>query len=203
MDKDLENILKKEKVISAKDAASVLGNRQRVYRLAEKGELVHVYPDGCGHFSLPDTEEGEAQFAIVTKYYSNCIVSGPTGLSLYGLSDEYIREIDVDIPNTTSLSNALLKVHRVHPDKIKGDIYRSFEDRGVSTKIRIYSPERILHDAYKYFKLSDSFYRALKRYRKNYLDKKSPAKQYSEILSFDKKIGTTIVNFLQMEDVDE
>lgn len=203
MSNDLINTLKKDLVISAKEAALIVGNRQKVYRLAEKGEIAQVYPEGLGYFSLPDTEEGEAHFAIISKYYPGCVVSGQTALSLYGLADEYIGEIDVDIPKTTNLKNALLNVHRINPNKLDGIIKRSFEEKGVPFKIRIYSPERVLHEAYRYYRLSDSFYRALKRYRKLYLDTKKPADQYAEILRFDKKIGTTIINFLKMEDVNE
>ena len=195
--------IKKAKAISAQDAAEILGGRQKVYRMAERGELIHVYPEGIGFFTLPEIEEGEAQFAIVASYYPKCVISGTTALSLYGLSDDYIREIDVDIPRTTNLSNPLLRVHRVNPNKIIGVTQRSFENKGVPFKVKIYSPERALHEAYKYYHLTDSFYRALKRYRNMYLDTTSPGKQYEEILSINKKVGEIIVNFLKMGDVDE
>lgn len=195
--------LKKEIVISVKDAIEVIGNRQAVYRLADKGDIVHVHPEGLGFFCLPETEEGEAQFAIISKYYSKCVISGPTALSLYGLSDEYISKIDVDIPRTTNLKNNLLNVHRVNPKVIDGVEVRGFKDKGVPFEVKIYNSQRVLHEAYKYYRLSDSFYRALKRYRRYFLNIDKPAKQYNEILKFNKKVGTIIVNFLKMSDVDE
>jgi hypothetical protein len=144
-----------------------------------------------------------AHYAIIARYYGHCVVSGPTALSLYGLADEYIDKIDVDIANTTNLKNALLNVHRVAPSKLEGITQQSFVTRGIPFKIKIYTPERSLHEAYKYYRLSDSFYRALKRYRRSYLNAKNPAKQYDEILHFDNKAGSIIINFLKMEDVDE
>ena len=195
--------LKKEMVISVKDATEVIGNRQGVYRLADQGDIVQVHPEGLGFFCLPETEEGEAHFAIISKYYSKCVISGPTALSLYGLSDEYISKIDVDIPKTTNLKNNLLNVHRVSPKVIDGVEARDFKDKGVPFEVKIYNPQRVLHEAYKYYHLSDSFYRVLKRYRRYFLNVDKPAKQYDEIFKFDKKVGTIIVNFLKMSDVDE
>ena len=150
---NLINTLKKDLVISAKEAALIVGDRQKVYRLAEKGEIAQVYPKGLGYFCLPETEEGEAHFAIISKYYPDCVISGHTALSLYGLADEYIGEIDVDIPKTTNLKNALLNVHRVSPNKLDGIIKRSFEEKGIPFKVKIYSPERVLLEAYKYYRL--------------------------------------------------
>ncbi len=199
----LFEILKKDRVISLKDAISILGNNMAVYRLEEKGLIVKVYPSGLGYFTLPDIEEGEAQFAVVSKYYPQCVISGKTALSLYNLSLDYIREIDVDIPTSTNLSNDLLNVHRVSEMKINNVIERKFEEKGISFDIKIYSSERTLHEAYKYYKGSDSFYRALKRYRKYYLNKECPGEQYDMILSINKKIGRELVDFLVMEDIDE
>jgi hypothetical protein len=195
-------ILKKDRVISLKDASKILGNKMAVYRLEQKKMIRKVHPDGLGYFSLPETEEGEAQFAIVAKYYPQCVVSGPTALSLYGLSQDYISEIDVDIPRTTNLSNDLLNVHRVLESKINNVVFRSFESRGVPFEIKIYSPERALHEAYKYYKGLDSFYYAIKKYRLFFLNLVTPGDQYGEILEINKTSGPEILSFLKMEDSD-
>ena len=89
-----------------------------VYRLEQLGKIKKVYPDGLGYFTLPETKEGTAHFAIVNEYYPQCVISGKTALSLYGLSLDYIGRIDVDIPNKTNLVNELLNVHRVTDSKI-------------------------------------------------------------------------------------
>jgi hypothetical protein len=200
---NLINILKAQKVISLSDATKVLGNNMAVYRLVDKGEIIKVYPDGLGYFSLPDLEEGEAHFAIVSKYYSKCVVSGKTALSLYDLSLDYISSIDVDIPKTTNLSNELLNVHRVVETKINNVIERSFDNKGVPFKIKIYSPERTLHEAYKYYNGTDSFYYAIKQYRKLYLNTDMPGKQYDTILQIGKTAGREIMKLLAMGDIYE
>lgn len=201
--KEIISILKKDKVISASDLSELLKSRAKVYELEREGIISKVYPSGLGYFTLPDIEEGEAQFAIVKKYYPQCVISGRTALSLYSLGQDYIREIDVDIPRSTNLSNELLAVHRVAESKINHVIERSFPEKGVPFDIRIYSPERVLHEAYKCFSLSDAFYRAIKRYRSKYLNTKRPADQYETILSINKTIGRKILNFLVMGDIDE
>ncbi len=194
----IREILLKNTVINLEEASSILGSEKAVYRFAEKGKIIKVYPDGLGFFSLPGTEEGTAQFAIVAKYYSQCVVSGKTALALYDLSLDYIRQIDVDISNKTNLSNSLLNVHRVVDSKINNVISRSFEDKGISFKIKIYSPERSLFEAYKYYKGSESFYYALKKYKELYLDNSAPGQQFDLILNINKRIGKEIINLLMM-----
>ena len=62
---EIEKILHTETVISLEDGINLLGNDKAVYRLVEKGVLKKVEPNGLGFFTLPATEEGTAQFAIV------------------------------------------------------------------------------------------------------------------------------------------
>ena len=198
--RELKSILEKELVISAKDASTVLGDRKRVYALQDKGDLKRC---GTGLYTLPGIEEGTAQFAALNKYFPKCVVSGVTALSLCGLGQEYLDKIHVDIPNTTNLSNSLLEVHRVTAKRISHVENRKFEEKGIPFKIKVYSPERTLFEAYKYYGVgTDAFIRAIKNYRNLYLNKKSPGKQYDVILSIDKEVGRELVNFLSMGDIN-
>jgi len=185
-------------VISLEDSIKILGNDKAVYRLVDKGEIKKTGPNGLGYFTLPNIEEGEANFAIINKYYPQCIVSGKTALALYGLSLDYISAIDVDISNKTNLSNELLNVHRITDSKINNVIEKSFEDRGVPFKIRIYSPERCLFEAFKYYKGLDSYFYCMKEYRDRYLNRSSPGEQFDKILKINKKIGREIIDLLMM-----
>lgn len=202
--KKLINILKKDFVISARDAELVLGKRSDVYKLEKQGIISKVYPNGLGFFSLPGLNEDNAHYAILSKYYKKCVVSGKTALLLYELGEDYIDTIDVDIPNTTNLETSIFNIHRVSPKMINCVVRKSFKDTGVPIEINIYSTERTLHEAYKYYgKGTDSFIRAIKRYRGKYLDKSSPGEQYDKILKINKKVGMAIVELLRMGDVDE
>lgn len=195
----LSNILKKDLVISLEEGIEFLGNDKAVYRMVEDGKLVHVYPKGLGYFSLPEVEEGTAHFAIVKKYYTQCVVSGKTALSLYGLSLDYIDKIDVDISRNTNLANELLTVHRVVDSKINNVLEKSFGEKGIPFKIKIYSPERCLFEAYKYYKGLDSYFYALKEYRRSFLSLKNPGEQFDTILKINKKIGREIIDLLMMD----
>jgi hypothetical protein len=195
---DLKHILDKDLVISLEDGIKLLGNDKAVYRLVEKGVLNKVHPNGLGYFSHPDVEEGTAQFAIVKKYYSQCVVSGKTALSLYDLSLDYISSIDVDISNKTSLANELLNVHRVVDKKINNVVECRFETKGIMFPIKIYSVERCLFEAYKYYKGLDSYFYCMKEFKKKYLNVDNPGDQFDTILKIDKKIGREIIDLLMM-----
>jgi hypothetical protein len=197
----LKKFLKNNLVISTKEATSLLSNQRQVFRLVERGEIQRIGPVGSGYYALPNMDEGDAVFAILTRYYPGCVVSGDTCLSLYHLGQAYIREINVDIPNTTSLKNPLFKVHRVHPRKIFDVELRKFESLPV--KVRVYSPERALYEAYKYSDQSEIYFKALKRYRAHFLNKVRPGDQYDLISKIDKKLNSRILRDLMMEDVHE
>lgn len=197
------DILKKELVISLKEAVMLLGNKMAVYRLVEKGEISKVHPFGLGFFTLPSIDDGVVHFAVVAKYYPDCVVSGKTAMSLYGLGQDYIDKIDVDLPSTLNISNELLNVHRIVKSKINNVIKRDFKEKGINFNIKIYSPERVLHELYKYSKGTDAFYRGIKEYRRSYLNIDLPGEQYNVILSINKKIGQEIVNYLLMDEANE
>jgi hypothetical protein len=195
---NLKNIIQSDLVISLEDGVSHLGNDKAIYRLVEKGELKKVKPNGLGYFTLPEVEEGTAHFAIIKKYYPQCVISGKTALSLYGLGQEYIKEIDVDISNETNIVNELLNVHRVVSSKINNVIEKEFEDQGIPFKIKIYSPERCLFEAYKYYKGLDSYFYCLKQYKEKYLNHTTPGEQFDTILKINKKVGREIIDLLMM-----
>jgi len=197
--KELEQYLQEFKVIDLKDAGVILGNKMKVYHLVKINKLKQVHPKGIGLYTLPNIDDGEAQFSALSKYFPRCVVSGKTALSLYNLADEYIKEIHVDIPNTTNLKNDLFEVSRVHPNKIFDVEERTFE--GVPIKIKIYSPERCLYEAYKYGDRSELYLRALKRYRQNYLSIGKEANQYKKIKEIDEKLKSKVLRDLIMEDV--
>jgi hypothetical protein len=191
-------ILKNEFVISLEDGIKLLGNDKALYRMVEKGDIKKVEPNGLGYFTLPQVEVATAHFAIIKKYYTKCVISGKTALSLYDLSLDYIDVIDVDISNKTNLSNDLLNVHRIIDSKINNVIMRSFIDKAIPFDIRIYSPERVLFEAYKYYKGLDSYFYCMKQYKNLYLDKKNPGIQFDTILKINKKIGREILDLLSM-----
>lgn len=187
-------------VLSLEEGIKILGNDKAVYNLEDKGVIKKCHPNGLGIFTLPEVEEGTAHFAAIKKFYPQCIISGKTALSLYDLSLDYISKIDVDIPNTTNLANELLSVHRVVESKINYVIERDFENKGIPFKVKIYSPERCLFEAYKYYKGLDSYFYALKQYKKLYLNNKNPGNQFDTILKINKKIGREIIDLLMMGD---
>jgi predicted transcriptional regulator of viral defense system len=171
----------------------------KVYYLVKTNKLKQVHPRGIGLYTLPEIDDGEAQFSALAKYFPKCVVSGKTALSLYGLADEYINKIHVDIPKTTNLKNDLFEVTRVHPDKIFEVIEKTFQ--GVPIKIKIYSPERCLYEAYKFGDRSEIYLRALKRYRQAFLRIGKEAFQYKKIELIDKKLKSKILRDIIMEDV--
>ena len=65
-------------------------------------------------------------------------------------------------------------------------------------KIKIYSPERCLFEAYKYYKGLDSYFYCLKEYKDKYLDKSNPGEQFDIILKINKKVGREIIDLLMM-----
>lgn len=195
---DIIQRLKKEKVLSLNEASEILGNHMAVYRLAKKGDILQVQPEGLGFFTLPDFEDGEVHFSILKKYYPKCVVSGKTALSLHNLSLDYIDKIDVDIPNTTNLSNSLFEVHRVSEKKISHVVEKAFPEQGVPFEIKIYSQERSLFEAHKYFKGSESYYKAIKEFYNIHLNKSAPGNQFDIILKIHKKIGQEIIEHLTL-----
>ncbi len=102
-----------------------------------------------------------------------------------------------------NISNELLNTHRIVKTKINNVILRDFKEKGINFDIQVYSPERVLHELYKYTKGTDAFFRGIKQYRKLYLNLDSPGEQYNTILGINKKIGQEIINYILMAEDNE
>lgn len=200
----IQDYLKKHLVINTQDASELLGSKMAISRLVDKEVIERVEGAGkIGLYCLPETNTEAMGFAALSHYYSNCVVSGITCLRLLGLGQDFIDKIHVDIPYPKDMKNQLFEVHRVSPERINNVMVKSFEDKGIIFPIKIYSPERALHEAYKYYGGTDAFYRAIKRYSTMYLDRKLPAKSYEIIRSIDEKVGQKIIELLALGDVNE
>ena len=135
-------------------------------------------------------DEDRTSLGLAQGLYSS--TSNRTALSVYKLTDERIDQIDVDIPNTTSIKNSLLRVHRISKGLMLGVVRLNVRGQ----KIRIYSRERALCDIYKADPDGPVFYKALKRYVKaGEVDSVSIAK-------FDKKLKTSVLKALSQELAD-
>ena len=195
--------IKKDLVIKVKDAQKFTGNRQAFYRLIQDGHFISLGDAKLGIYTLNEVDEFAASFAALAKYYPKCVVSGKTCLTLYGLGQDFIDKIDVDIPSSTNLRNSLFSIHKVRYKALEPIIERTFPDQGIHFKIKIYSPERALFEALKYYGKTDAFFRVLKRYRSHFMQKDKPGNSYAEILKIHPIKGRLIVDFLSMEDVRE
>lgn len=198
----LVETLKKKKVINATEASKILGNKMAIYRLADEGVVAKLEDaKNLGIFTLPDVDPEQASFAVLSQYYPDCVVSGITCLRILDLGQDYINKIHVDIPYPKDLKNDLFEAHRVKKEKINHIMEKSFEDRNIPFPIRIYNPERAMHEAYKYYGKTDAFYRAIKKYRSIYLNRENPGDQYLTLKKIDSKVGTIIVDLLVLGDV--
>lgn len=186
-----ENVLKKLRSCGVAKASelSVFSNRVQLRRYVEEGLIQSI---GYGFYADPSLDPFEACLLVVAKYYPKAVVSNRTALSVYKLTDERIDQIDVDIPNTTSIKNSLLRVHRISKGLMLGVVRLNVRGQ----KIRIYSRERALCDIYKADPDGPVFYKALKRYVKaGEVDSVSIAK-------FDKKLKTSVLKALSQELAD-
>lgn len=178
--------LKKEKVMKLSELAPLLGSRMEVSRKAKEGLIQSL---GSGFYASVDVDPFLASLIVVAKYYPQAVISNRTALHIYGLSQDYIQNIDIDIERNKSLRNKLLKVHRVPKAKLIG--ITTFNYKG--HKIQIYELERALAEAYRIDPAGPYFYTALKRYLK--LGKINTEK----IISYDKKLKTKVMLHLQQE----
>ena len=194
----IEEILLEKIVISTKEAVEVLGNRMSITRLCKKDIICPVGQKGSGYYTLPDTNDLKAILAVKSNYYPESVISGPSALTLHELGLDYIDKLDIDIPLEKDIKNQLFNTHRIIIRKIMYVINKEIQE----IIVKIYSPERTLYEAYKQGKNSETFYRALKRYRTLYLDKETPAKQYNIISNIDSEFGSDILRLLTIEDVD-
>lgn len=187
----LEKVLKRletQKVVKAGELMAST-NRSQLRRYVENGTIQSV---GYGFYSHPSIDPADAYLLVVAKYYPRAVISSITALSIYGLTDERIDQIDVDVPNDTNLKNTFLRVHRVAKGLMVGIVRHEI----CGKKIRIYSKERALCGVYKEQPDGAIFLKALKRYVKGG-DVDSQL-----VANFDKKLKTNVLKALIQELAD-
>jgi hypothetical protein len=182
--------IKKEKVLSLPELTKLFGNRMEVSRKAREGLIQSL---GSGYYASPDLDPFLATLNVVAKYYPNVVISGRTALHIYGLLQDYIEKIDVDIKREKSLKNKLLKVHRVPSKRLIGITKINYQ----GIMLKIYDLERSLAEAYRLDPAGPDFYKALKRYIK-----KGKIK-INQLALYDKKLKCKIIPHLQQELANE
>lgn len=183
---DINKLLKKEKVMKLSELVQLYGNRMRVSREAQEGSIQSL---GSGFYASNNIDPFLGALAVVAKYYPDAVVSGKTALHIYGLSQDYIEDIDVDIERNKSIKNKLLKVHRVPKHRLTGITQINYQ----GIKIKIYEIERTLAEAYRLDPAGPYFYKALKRYLK------SGIINIDKIAVYDKKLKTNVMTHIQQE----
>ena len=185
-DKRNIKILKREKVMKLSELEKLYGNRMEVSRKTKEGMIQTL---GSGFYATVELDPFLASLAVVAKYYPDVVISGKTALHIYGLNQDYIQKIDVDIEREKSLRNKLLQVHRVPKKRLIGMTQITYQN----IKINIYDIERSLAEAYLLDQAGANFYKALKRYIKaGNLD-------IDKIALYDKKLKTKVIAHLQQE----
>jgi predicted transcriptional regulator of viral defense system len=179
-------LLKKEKVMKLSELTKLFGNRMEVSRKAKEGLIQHL---GSGFYATVEIDPFLASLAVVAKYYPEAIISNRTALYIYGLSQDYIQGIDIDIERNKSLRNKLLRVHRVPKSKLIGVTKMNY----LGVNIQIYELERALAEAYRIDPAGPYFYMALKRYLK------MGKVRTDKIIAYDKKFKNKVMLHLQQE----
>jgi predicted transcriptional regulator of viral defense system len=178
--------IRKEKVMDLSELIELYGNRMEVSRKAGEGILQAL---GNGFYAVPGLDPFLAALMIVAKYYPQLVISNRTALFIYGLAQDYIERLDVDIEREKSLRNKMLNVHRVDIKRLIG--ITKMSHHGIV--IKIYDIERTLAEAYKLDPAGPDFYKALKRYIK-----KGSIKA-DRIANYDKTLKTKVLIHLQQE----
>lgn len=182
--------LSQAQVMKASELVEILGSRTAIKRKVENGELHYV---GSGFYSSESVDPLTAGLMVAGKYYAKAVVSNLTALLFHKLSDEPVAAIDVDIDKGSTLRNRILRVHRVSPESLCGIL----EIKVNKVQVRIYSAERALCDAYKLDPGGAIFFKALKRYIKQY-DVNADL-----VRSYDEKVKTRVLPHLKQELADE
>ena len=186
------DLIERKKVISAAEALKILPNRMALTRLAQNGKIQHL---GGGYYATNSMNDFVAGLCIVSKFYKKGIVSGVTALRVHELGDDQIYKIDIDIPNTTSLKNSLLNVHRV-AKKFLVD-FETVEFKGV--KVKVYDQTRSLYEAYKIAGYGHEFFKTIKRYHRKF----KGSIDFEKLERLDHLFGTEILKCLAQEEADE
>jgi predicted transcriptional regulator of viral defense system len=160
-----------------------------IQREAKNGRIQSL---GSGLYASPSLDPMKAAVSAVAKYYPQAVISGRTALFLHKLSDHAVEKIEVDIPQSTSLANKLLKAYRVAKSRLTG--ISRIDVEGYPVKIS--NLERALCEAYRLDPAGPEFFTALKRY----MNQKTPyAKRIKE---YDKALGTKVLVHVMQELAD-
>lgn len=158
-------------------------------KLADQGKIQSLT---SGIYASIKLDPFVASALAASRYYPQAVISGLTALQIYGLAQEYIQKIDVDISRDSSLRNRLLNVHRIPNHRLIGITTVKYK----AGKIRIYDLERTLCEAYLIEPAGPLFFKALKRY----LAKTKPNPKL--IAQYDAALKTHVLRHLQQELAD-
>lgn len=188
MDNTVVEYLEKNIVAKTSELQIKTHNRMAIIRLAEQGVIQNV---ARGYYSLPKFDIFDAMLVLVSKYYKEAVVSGLAAARVYGLTDENIEKIDVDILKIKNINNTFLSIKRAEKNRITGVIVKDI----LGKKIRIYDVERTLADIK--MKYSPAiFYKALKRYLKKYKP------DFEKIKKYDATVSTNVLSAVMQELAD-
>lgn len=179
-------VIKSKGVMRASELAPYVSTRAQLRRHVESGQLITL---GSGFYAHPSLDPFAASVLAVAIYYPKAVISNISSLVIHGLSDERIDRIDVDIPRTSSIRNKLICAHRVPKKHLIGITKLTFQNH----KIRIYSRERALCEAYSLDPEGPIFLKAIKRYVK------SEIVDIDQVSKFDKALRTNVLRSLTQE----
>lgn len=186
---DIFAIIKKKRVMRAKDLGRYVASGAQLRRYANDGRLIAL---GAGYYADPSLDPLTAALAVVARYYPRAVISNITALFVHGLTDERIDLIDVDISRQSSIRNKVIRTHRVNPKIIMGieeTIYNGI-------KLKVYSKERALCDAYHFDPGGPIFLKAFKRYVK------TSTIDATAIAAYDKLLKTDVLRAVMQELAD-
>jgi hypothetical protein len=185
----LARAIKKNKLMTSAELLSFAGSYTQIKRKAEAGAITAL---GSGIYADPSLDPFVAAVLAVAKYYPAAVISGFTALVIHELSDEFIGQIDIDIPRGTNLRNQMVKVHRVPAHRLMGIMKLKFHGQS----IKVYDLERTLCESYRIDPAGPLFFKAFKRY----LAKHSVNTE--RIQKYDRVLKTRILMHLQQELAD-
>jgi predicted transcriptional regulator of viral defense system len=186
---DIFEIINENGVMRAKELSPYVASGAQLRRYAEDGRLISL---GAGYYADPSLDPLTAVLAVVARYYPHAVISNITALFVHGLTDERIDQIDVDIPRESSIRNKLIRTHRVNPKLIKGVEEATYN----GIRLKVYSKERALCDAYHVDPGGPIFLKAFKRYAK------FGAVDADAIATFDKLLKTNVLRSAMQELAD-
>lgn len=181
--------LKKHRVLKLSELKPLGASAVKLRRMTDAGLVLSV---GSGIYAAASLDPFVAAVLATAKYYPRAVISGLTALQIHGFAQEYVDQVDVDVPRETSIRNKLLKVRRVPKSRLIG-ITRLKYHGGL---IQVYDRERSLCEAYRIDPSGPLFFKALKRYLK------SGKPDADRILEYDRSAKTSVLSHLRQELAD-